>query len=60
MPETYHKRIIGVGGKSIRRIMKKWGVYVKFLNAEEFAALGGYVYNEDNVVARTLAKNAIN
>lgn len=60
VPETYHKRIIGVGGRSIQRIMKKYGVYVKFSNAEEFAALGGYNDNEDNVVARTPAKNAIN
>lgn len=60
VPETYHKRIIGVGGKSIQRIMKKWGVYVKFSNAEEFAALGGYLDNEDNVIARTPAKNAMN
>jgi hypothetical protein len=60
VPEAYHKRIIGVGGKSIQRIMKKYGVYVKFSNAEEFAALGGYNDNEDNVVARTPAKNAIN
>ena len=59
VPETYHKRIIGVGGKSIQRIMKKWGVYVKFSNAEEFATLGGYLDNEDNVIARTPAKNAI-
>ncbi|KAK2462095.1 hypothetical protein APHAL10511_006558 [Amanita phalloides] len=60
VPETYHKRIIGVGGRSIQRIMKKYGVYVKFSNAEEFAALGGYNDNDDNVVARTPAKNAIN
>ncbi|TFK57432.1 cytoplasmic protein [Heliocybe sulcata] len=60
VPESYHKRIIGVGGRSIQRIMKKFGVYVKFSNAEEFAALGGYNDNEDNVVARTPAKNAIN
>ncbi|CUA73887.1 Vigilin 1 [Rhizoctonia solani] len=60
VPETYHKRIIGVGGRSIQRIMKKYGVYVKFSNAEEFAALGGYGDNEDNVIARTPAKNAIN
>ncbi|KAI0314982.1 cytoplasmic protein [Amylostereum chailletii] len=60
VPESYHKRIIGVGGRSIQRIMKKYGVYVKFSNAEEFAALGGYNDNEDNVVARTPAKNAIN
>ncbi|KII93438.1 hypothetical protein PLICRDRAFT_99898 [Plicaturopsis crispa FD-325 SS-3] len=60
VPEAYHKRIIGVGGRSIQRIMKKYGVYVKFSNAEEFAALGGYNDNEDNVIARTPAKNAIN
>ncbi|KAF8523068.1 cytoplasmic protein [Hysterangium stoloniferum] len=60
VPEAYHKRIIGVGGRSIQRIMKKYGVYVKFSNAEEFAALGGYADNEDNVVARTPAKNAMN
>ncbi|KAF8585543.1 hypothetical protein K439DRAFT_1646564 [Ramaria rubella] len=60
VPEAYHKRIIGVGGRSIQRIMKKYGVYVKFSNAEEFATLGGYADNEDNVVARTPAKNAMN
>ncbi|KAJ7169644.1 cytoplasmic protein [Mycena filopes] len=60
VPEAYHKRIIGVGGRSIQRIMKKYGVYVKFSNAEEFAALGGYNDNDDNVVARTPSKNAIN
>lgn len=59
VPESYHKRIIGVGGKNIQRIMKMYGVYVKFSNAEEFAQLGGYLDNEDNVVARTPAKNAI-
>jgi hypothetical protein len=59
IPEGYHKRIIGVGGKNIQRIMKMYGVYVKFSNAEEFAQLGGYLDNEDNVVARTPAKNAI-
>ena len=58
VPESYHKRIIGVGGKNIQRIMKKYGVYVKFSNAEEFAQLGGYSDNEDNVIARTPAKNA--
>jgi hypothetical protein len=59
VPESYHKRIIGVGGKNIQRIMKVYGVYVKFSNAEEFAQLGGYLDNEDNVVARTPAKNAM-
>lgn len=60
VPESYHKRIIGVGGKNIQRIMKKFGVYVKFSNAEEFAALGGYIDNNDNVIARTPSKNASN
>lgn len=60
VPEVYHKRIIGVGGKNIQRIMKKYGVYVKFSNAEEFASLGGYYDNDDNVVARTPMKNQVN
>src|SRR5882762_6139774 len=60
VPESYHKRIIGVGGRSIQRIMKQYGVYVKFSNAKEFVQLGGYTDNEDNVIARTPAKNAIN
>ncbi|KAJ3126186.1 hypothetical protein HK098_007818 [Nowakowskiella sp. JEL0407] len=60
VPEAYHKRIIGVGGKNIQRIMKKYGVYVKFSNAEEFNALGGYYENDHNVIARTPAKNANN
>lgn len=57
VPEAYHKRIIGVGGKNIQRIMKRYGVYVKFSSAEE-AAWGGCLPTEDNVVARTPAKNA--
>ncbi|KAJ3114313.1 hypothetical protein HDU96_002278 [Phlyctochytrium bullatum] len=60
IPEAFHKRIIGVGGKNIQRIMKKYGVYVKFSNAEEFANLGGYFENMDNVIARTPSKNAAN
>ena len=60
VPDQYHKRIIGIGGQHIQRIMKKYGVYVKFSNAEEFANLGGYNDNDDNVVARTPAKNASN
>ncbi|TPX61251.1 hypothetical protein SpCBS45565_g07317 [Spizellomyces sp. 'palustris'] len=60
VPEAFHKRIIGVGGKNIQRIMKKYAVYVKFSNAEEFAQLGGYFENMDNVIARTPAKNSAN
>lgn len=65
VPESYHKRIIGVGGRTIQRIMKKYGVFVKFFNGsadeggeEVEGATGGG--SEDNVVARTPAKNAIN
>ncbi|KAI8096296.1 uncharacterized protein BX664DRAFT_246248, partial [Halteromyces radiatus] len=60
VPEVYHRRIIGVGGKNIQRVMKKYGVYVKFSGAEEFAAMGGYFENEHNVVARTPMKNKEN
>jgi len=40
--------------------MKRFGVYVKFSNAEEHAQLGGYFENDDNVIARTPAKNRSN
>ncbi|KAI8081949.1 uncharacterized protein B0P05DRAFT_538748 [Gilbertella persicaria] len=60
VPEIYHRRIIGVAGKNIQKVMKKYGVYVKFSGAEEFSSLGGYFENEDNVVARTPMKNQIN
>lgn len=60
VPEIYHRRIIGVAGKNIQKVMKKYGVYVKFSGAEEFASLGGYFENEDNVVARTPMKNQMN
>ncbi len=60
IPESYHKRIIGVGGKNIQKIMKKLGVYVKFSSLEEFNILGGYYENEDNVICRTPSKNRNN
>ncbi|KAG8843288.1 hypothetical protein FRB91_003475, partial [Serendipita sp. 411] len=60
VPEVYHKRIIGVGGKSIQKIMKKYGTFVKFSNQEEYNAIGGYHDNDDNVLARTPAKNTAN
>ncbi|KAI9319971.1 hypothetical protein BX666DRAFT_2025001 [Dichotomocladium elegans] len=60
VPEIYHRRIIGVAGKNIQRVMKRFGVYVKFSGAEEFASLGGYFENEHNVVARTPMKNHTN
>lgn len=60
IPETYHKRIIGVGGKNIQKIMKRFGVYVKFSNTEEYEQLGGYYENVDNVICRTPSKNQEN
>ncbi len=33
VPDQYHKRIIGIGGSHIQRIMKKHSVFVKFSNA---------------------------
>ena len=57
IPDLYHKRIIGVGGKNIQRIMKTYGVFVKFSGADEHATFGGYYENEDNVIVRTPAKN---
>ena len=38
--------------------MKKYGVYVKFANNEEHRQFGGYYQVQDNVIARTPAKNA--
>lgn len=35
VPDQYHKRIIGIGGQHIQRIMKKHSVFVKFSNAQE-------------------------
>ena len=60
VPEVYHKRIIGVAGKNIQKIMKRFGVYVKFSNLQEFQQMGGYYENIDNVICRTPAKNRDN
>jgi len=60
VPESAHKRIIGVGGKSIQSIMKQFGVYVKFAGADEFLSVGGMLPQEENVIVRTPAKNGAN
>lgn len=39
VPDQYHKRIIGIGGQHIQRIMKKHSVFVKFSNAQERSRL---------------------
>jgi len=60
VPESAHKRIIGVGGKNIQNIMKQFGVYVKFAGADEFLSVGGMLPQEDNVIVRTPSKNGAN
>ncbi|KAI5180093.1 hypothetical protein NEOKW01_0422 [Nematocida sp. AWRm80] len=46
--EKHHKRIIGYGGKSIQRLMKKHAVYIKFQSGPHL---------ENNVMIRTPRKN---
>ena len=67
VPDAHHKRMIGHGGKVIQRIMKKWGVYVKFMNHQETTQCHRLVdplmespvgVPLDNVVVRTPSKNA--
>ncbi|CAN8102351.1 unnamed protein product [Discula destructiva] len=60
VPDQYHKRIIGIGGQHIQRIMKKHSVFVKFSNAQE---RNGMIREDDdntldNVICRTPARNA--
>lgn len=60
VPDQYHKRIIGIGGQHIQRIMKKYSVFVKFSNAMD---RGGTSKEDDdikvdNVICRTPARNA--
>lgn len=67
VPEVHHKRMIGHGGKVIQRIMKKWGVYVKFMNTHETIQCHQLIDPLsletvpcdpiDNVVVRTPSKN---
>ncbi|CAD25508.1 hypothetical protein [Encephalitozoon cuniculi GB-M1] len=54
--EKHHKRIIGYGGKNIQKIMKKHGVYIKFMNERE-RRRSAY---RDNVVIKTPRKNVGN
>ena len=60
VPDQYHKRIIGIGGQHIQRIMKKYSVFVKFSNAMD---RGGVSKEDDdikvdNVICRTPSRNA--
>ena len=54
--KKHHKKIIGVCGKTIQKIMKKYDVYVRFMNYNESAgeSLAG------NVIMKTPRKNESN
>jgi predicted PilT family ATPase len=60
VPDQYHKRIIGIGGQHIQRIMKKHSVFVKFSNAMDRGGIGREEddIKVDNVICRTPARNA--
>jgi len=60
VPDQYHKRIIGIGGQHIQRIMKKYSVFVKFSNAMDRGGPGkdDDDIKVDNVICRTPARNA--
>lgn len=62
VPDQYHKRIIGIGGQHIQRIMKKYSVFVKFSNAMDRGGMGKEDddIKVDNVICRTPARNAQN
>jgi hypothetical protein len=62
VPDQYHKRIIGIGGQHIQRIMKKYSVFVKFSNAMDRGGIGKDEddVKVDNVICRTPARNAQN
>lgn len=62
VPDQYHKRIIGIGGQHIQRIMKKHSVFVKFSNAMDRGGIGREDddIKVDNVICRTPARNAQN
>lgn len=62
VPDQYHKRIIGIGGQHIQRIMKKYSVFVKFSNAMDRGGVGREDDDTkvDNVICRTPARNAQN
>jgi hypothetical protein len=62
VPDQYHKRIIGIGGSHIQRIMKKYSVFVKFSNAMDRGGSGKEDddIKVDNVICRTPSRNAQN
>ena len=66
LDDFHHKRLIGHGGKTIQRVMKKHAVYIKFLAPNEATEQAGpdvqwlpqtVVDKLPNVIIRTPAKN---
>lgn len=53
LDEKHHRRIIGYGGKNIQKIMKKHGVYIKFMGYDEWSQ-HGFI---GNVVIKTPRRN---
>lgn len=53
VPDQYHKRIIGIGGQHIQRIMKKHSVFVKFSNAMDRGS-----YDKFRIYGRTKLTSA--
>lgn len=56
VPDQYHKRIIGIGGQHIQRIMKKHSVFVKFSNAMDRGEQdhNSSVYSNENVTKQQI------
>jgi hypothetical protein len=63
LEEFHHKRLIGAGGSTIQKVMKQYGVYVRFLGfAESLSVLGKEQVQfpgapVDNVIIRTPQRN---
>lgn len=51
IPGIFHRQIIGFEGKNIQKVMKKYGVYVKFMTQNEALKYNG------NVLIKTPHKN---
>lgn len=56
VPDQYHKRIIGIGGQHIQRIMKKHSVFVKFSNAMDRGKQihDSYIYFDKSVTKQQI------
>lgn len=70
IPESFHRQIIGVGGQTVQRIMRKFNVFIKFSNSFEAgdkpldrqhsgqtANFGQGFVRKNNVIIKCPAKN---